>query len=104
MANIHVNDTMTVLEFELQSLQADGTYLPDDLTDMEVVILVVKPDGTRLEWEATPDPDQERFPGKVQYTFKTGDIDQPGKWLFQPRIRKAGFQRTYEEVMEVVER
>lgn len=104
MANIHVGDTMTVLHFELESLQEDGSYQPDDLTDKEVVILVVKPDGTSLEWEATPNPDQERFRGRAEYALKTGDIDQPGEWTFQPRSYDEGFQRTYEVVKEVVDR
>jgi len=46
-----------------------------------------KPDGTSGQWDAVID-DTARM---VQYSTKEGDIDQKGRWKFEPVLTLDGF-------------
>lgn len=96
MAHFHVGDTGGQLEFWLESLQADGTYVRDDLTGKTVTLYVTRPNGTTTTWLATPDPDQLAKRGKATYTFASGDLSIPGEWQVKPVVTASGYQRGYE--------
>jgi hypothetical protein len=81
---IHVNDTGTLIQFDVGL----------DLTHATVKeVLFKKPDGTTGSWTASL-----VGPMILGYITQIGDIDQSGIWTIQPKVSIPDWSGTGDEV------
>lgn len=81
MANLHVDDVGTILEFQM----TDQDGLPLSLVGYTNLILEIgKPDGSALLRDASLVTDGSD--GLLKYAIVLGDLDQRGSYKFQPHV------------------
>ncbi len=78
---------MSELFKEQSLLELDAPTGLDDLnTASTTQILYRKPSGAQGSWDASVDG------MSLTYNLQNGDIDEPGKWMFQAYVVNGGFK------------